>query len=168
MFKKFRLFFIFAAIFFVSFILLFIFSPRKIRFANRDSDVFISEVGKPEVVEFSRDFGAALEGARGERKPLIVFFTLMDNENCKRAFELFKNQEIQRLAKHFVCVAVDGGASRLVCESYRVSAFPTVLILDNEGKEIQRLTGKETKEQLTIQMHIAIQLSTNADKNKIR
>jgi hypothetical protein len=40
------------------------------------------------------------------------------------------------------------------------------LILNSDGMEIQRLTGKEPLEQLAIQMHIAIQLSTRNKNTK--
>ncbi|MDR2641804.1 MAG: thioredoxin family protein [Planctomycetaceae bacterium] len=117
-----------------------------------------------EIVVFLNDFANAKEQARIERKPLIVFFTLADNESCKRSFELFRYQEIRRLAKHFICVSVDGTSMGPICELYRIKSFPTILILESEGKEIQRLTGKKTQEQLSVQMHIAIQLATNANK----
>ncbi|MDR2171661.1 MAG: thioredoxin family protein [Planctomycetaceae bacterium] len=124
-------------------------------------------VSESEVVEFLGDFNEARERAFTERKPLIIFFTLAGNESCKRSFELFRNQEIKKLTKYFICATVDGIAAPQTCEKYRVNGFPTVLILDGAGKEIQRLTGKETKEQLSIQMHIAIQLSTtNTTNNK--
>jgi thioredoxin-related protein len=166
MFTRVRLFFIFVLIFCVSCVLFFIFVSGFFRRDLVGSGVLVSG---SEVVEFLSDFGVAAEGARVERKPIIVFFTLSGNENCERSFELFRNQEIQRLSKHFICVVVDGVSSGSVCELYRVSAFPTVLILDTEGKEIKRLTGKETdKEQLSVQMHLAIQLATNANKTKIR
>ncbi|MDR1290974.1 MAG: thioredoxin family protein [Planctomycetaceae bacterium] len=169
MFTRVRLFFIFVLIFFISSILYFIFVSGFFRSDLGESRVLVGGVNGSEVVEFLSDFGVAAEGARVDGKPIIVFFTLSGNENCERSFELFRNKEIQRLSKHFICVVVDGVSSDSVCELYKVSAFPTVLILDTEGKEIQRLTGKETKEeQLTIQMHIAIQLATNANKSKIR
>ncbi|MDR1485432.1 MAG: thioredoxin family protein [Planctomycetaceae bacterium] len=168
MFSRVRLFFVFLAIFLVSCFLIFVFALGLFRQLPRDSNAESGMIGKNDVVTFLDNFANACESARIEGKPLIVFFTLSDNESCKRSFELFRNNEIRRLSQHFICVSVDGILSGAICELYRVNGFPTVLILDSEGKEIQRLTGKETKEQLSIQMHIAIQLSSNADKNKIR
>jgi thioredoxin-related protein len=168
MFTRAKVFFILFAIFFVSCFLFYIFVSSSSQQLSLDTDVTTGRNGTNESVTFLNDFDKARESARGGWKPLLVFFTLTDNESCKRSFEFFNNQEIIKLAKHFVCVSVDGSSSRSVCELYRVSGFPTVLMLDPEGKEIQRLTGKETKEQLSVQMHIAIQLSTKTAENKVR
>ncbi|MDR2762698.1 MAG: thioredoxin family protein [Planctomycetaceae bacterium] len=146
----------------------FIFAKDSRNQLTRESSSSIHGFAESGDVVFLNDFNAAKEQAILERKPLVAFFTLSGNESCKRSFELFGNQEIRRLAKYFVCVSVDGALSSQICESYKVNSFPTVMILDAEGKEIQRLAGKETKEQLSIQMHIAIQLSTSVNKNKIR
>jgi thioredoxin-related protein len=169
MFTRVKLFLGFIAIFFVSCFLFYIFVSSSSQQLSLDTNATTNEVSEREVITFLKDFDKARDNARVARKPLLVFFTLPDNESCKRSFEFFHNQEIIKLSKHFVCVSVDGGLSSSVCESYRVSGFPTVLLLNSEGKEIQRLTGKETKEQLSVQMHIAIQLATKIDDgSKIR
>ncbi|MDR2344981.1 MAG: thioredoxin family protein [Planctomycetaceae bacterium] len=159
-------------IFFVLIFVFFIFEPRLHSRLPYESSVSVERSNESDTVIFLDDFNKAKELSRTERKPLLIFFTLSDNESCKRSFELFSNQEIRRLAKYFICVSVDGALSGAICESYRVNGFPTVLILDADNKEIQRLTGKETKEHLSVQMHIAIQVLTipgiSSEKNKLR
>lgn len=110
-------------------------------------------------IQFLTNYEKALEQARSESKPLLVFFSLSDCENSKRMRETtFQDPEIQRLSRQFVCVSVDASLRTELCESLQIKGFPTILIMNGRGAEIQRLSGgRQTTEQLTLQMHVAIQ-----------
>lgn len=110
-------------------------------------------------IQFLSSYTKAFEQARSESKPLMVFFSLSDCANSKRMKETtFQDPEIQRLSRQFVCVSVDASLETELCESLQIKGFPTILIMNGRGMEIHRLSGgRQTTEQLTLQMHVAIQ-----------
>lgn len=116
-----------------------------------------TEAAKPSVL-FLSDFQEAVQTADREFKPLFVFFSLPNCVNSQKMAETtFRNDEVQRLAQRFVCVRVDASAESGLCERLKVDGFPTILFLSPQGVELQRLAGKQTPDQLAVQMHVAIQ-----------
>lgn len=109
-------------------------------------------------IRFLADYRQGVETARRESKPVLLFFSLQDCKNSQRMRETtFCDTEIKRLADRFVCVSIDGAADADLCESFKVKNFPTTLILSTQGTEMQRLSGKQTSEELALPMHVAIQ-----------
>jgi hypothetical protein len=113
-------------------------------------------VTKP--VPFLDDYTGSLEAARREGKPVLAFFTIQNSAGSQRMLETtFCDDEIKRLASRFVCIIVDASKETNLCEVLGVTGFPTILLANSNGVEIQRLSGKQTPDQLALQMHVAIQ-----------
>ncbi|MDR1924708.1 MAG: thioredoxin family protein [Planctomycetaceae bacterium] len=159
-------FFLAAAVLLIISILLFFPHESNLQSNSTHESKILNDTKDDNKPLFLYDFNTALATAKAESKPLVVLFTIPNNDSCKRSLELFNDNEIKRLSKRFVCVSIDAAASASICELHRVNGFPTILILNSDGMEIQRLTGKEPLEQLAIQMHIAIQLSTRNKNTK--
>lgn len=108
---------------------------------------------------FLCDYAAGLETAQKERKPTLVFFSIPENAGSQRMMETtFRDAEIKRLAEWFVCIQVDGSHEPGLCESLEISSFPTIILSNTNGTEIRRLVGRQTADQLAIQIHILLQV----------
>ena len=111
-----------------------------------------------EPIPFVSDPREGFKTAREEMKPMLVFFFLSNCVNSKRMLETtFQDAEIKRLSRNFVCVFMDGATDTAFCELYNVQGFPTILILNSQGVEMDRLSGRQTTEQLLLKMHVVIQ-----------
>ncbi|GHT21513.1 hypothetical protein FACS189419_02530 [Planctomycetales bacterium] len=109
-------------------------------------------------VQFVENHSEGLEIAAREKKPVLLFFTISENNSSQRMLEAaFCNEEIIQLAKHFVCIKVDGVLETSVCKTLGIKGFPTIVLTNSSGNEIQRLTGKPSAEQLAVQMHVVLQ-----------
>lgn len=109
-------------------------------------------------VRFSADYRQGMEAARQESKPMLLFFALQNCTNSQRMRETtFRDAEVKRLSERFVCLSIDGAVDAERCESYKVKNFPTILILNVQGTELQRLSGKQDPKELALQMNVAIQ-----------
>jgi len=85
--------------------------------------------------------------AKSSGKPIMVDFYTDWCGWCKKLDkDTYTNSTVQALAEKFVCVKVDADKDRASAEKYGVSGFPTIIFLDKDGKEIDRITGYEGPE----------------------
>jgi hypothetical protein len=117
----------------------------------------VQDIKQP--VAFVSDHGAGLEIARQERKPILLFFSLPDNAGSQRMMNTtFCDDEIKRLAEWLVCIHVDGSQESTLCESLGISSYPTIILSSVDGVEVRRLVGKQTPDQLAVQIHVLLQV----------
>ena len=109
-------------------------------------------------IAFLDDHTAGLEIARQERKPTLTFFSVPDNVGSQRMMEsTFSDDEIKRLAVRLVCILVDGSQETALCETLAISSFPTIILSNANGMEVRRLVGRQTPDELAVQIHILLQ-----------
>lgn len=89
---------------------------------------------------------AAVQQAAAEKKLVLVDFTATWCGWCtKLKEEVFEKDEFtQYAADKFVLVAIDADKNRELVDKYGVSGFPTIVILDGEGKELHKIVGFKT------------------------
>jgi predicted small lipoprotein YifL len=110
-------------------------------------------------ISFLYDHATGLEVARQTKKPAMIFFSVPDNAGSMRMMETtFGDDEIKRLAERLVCIFVDGSQESALCESLEISSFPTTVLLNTNGTEVRRLVGRQTPDQLAVQIHILLQM----------
>jgi len=110
-------------------------------------------------ITFLYDHAAGLDIARKERKPTLVFFSVPDNLGSQRMLDTtFRDDEIKRLAEWLVCIHVDGSRESALCETLGISSFPTIILSNANGMEVRRLVGRQTPEQLAVQIHVLLQV----------
>ena len=108
---------------------------------------------------FISDHSAGLEIARQERKPILLFFSVPGNAGSQRMMSTtFRDDEIKRLAEWLVCIHVDGSQESTLCESLGISSFPTIILSNVDGVEVRRLVGRQTPDQLAVQIHVLLQV----------
>ncbi len=122
---------------------------------------------EPVSIAFSNDFSAGLQAASEQERPMLVFFTLPQCANAQQMMETtFRDKEIRKLSQRFVCVLVDSSKNASLCEERRVKGFPAILLLSSQGGEIQRMSGHQNADQLSVQMQVALQ-STASQLNGV-
>ena len=110
-------------------------------------------------IVFVQDHVAGQEMAQKEKKPMLIFFSVPNNVGSQRMMEsTFCDEEIKRLAEWLVCIHVDGSQESVLCESLGISSFPTVILSNSSGTEVRRLVGRQTPDQLAVQIHILLQV----------
>jgi len=117
------------------------------------------EEAPPQPISFLHDHTAGLELARQERKPALIFFSVPDNLGSERMMETtFRDEEIKRLTEWLVCIHVDGSQESALCESLGITSFPTIILSNVSGIEVRRLVGRQTPDQLAVQIHMLLQV----------
>ncbi len=106
---------------------------------------FISPLrGEPPAAEpaWIEDAGDGLARARQEGKPVLVDIWAVWCAPCKEMdLTTYRDPEVVSELERFVPLKIDADRAKNFIERYRIEAYPTVLFLDGEGKEISRLTG---------------------------
>lgn len=73
------------------------------------------------------------------------------NPSCRELENLLARPEVARRLRAFRLLAYDGeqGEGQSVARRYSVGFFPTLLVIDRKGREVDRLTGHLPQKQLT-------------------
>lgn len=103
---------------------------------------------------WSTDVDAAIAQAKKENKSVLVEFT--GSDWCPPCIMMRKNvfskkEFVDAASKNYVLVEVDvpqkdkelAAKNQIVAEKYKVEGFPTVVLLDGEGKEFSRFFASE-------------------------
>jgi len=114
---------------------------------------------KPEGVLFCADYEEGAKKALREDKPELLFFMA---KNCEFSREMlddaFVDPQVKRLSREFVCIQIDMNDPQndKICDSFDVSASPTVLFATSNGSPLQRLASVQSGERLAEQMKAAL------------
>lgn len=93
-------------------------------------------------IPWTEDPGAALTAAAEKRVPVLVDVWAVWCVPCKKMDETtYRDPRVVETAARVVPLKVDADAQPIFVERYRVQAYPEVLFLDHEGKEIARESG---------------------------
>ncbi len=87
--------------------------------------------------------GDALKQAKEGGMYLLVDFKATWCQNCRKLEdEVFESKEFSGLTEGKVLLlSVDADREAKFVDQYKVDGFPTILLLDPEGKEIGRIAG---------------------------
>jgi thiol:disulfide interchange protein len=91
----------------------------------------------------------ALALARREKKMVMVDFGATWCGPCKMMeATTFKNQRVEMfLADNLIAIKVDIDNEKASAQKHNVTAVPTILFLDSNGKEVERIIGFKNAEQ---------------------
>jgi thioredoxin-related protein len=107
-------------------------------------------------VNWEKKYGKAVETARKQNKPILIFFTGSDwCGPCKMLVEdFFESKRFGKLAReNFVVYKADFPKNRYLVtlsqhkkndylsRMYGVNSYPTIVVIDKEGKELGRKSG---------------------------
>lgn len=94
-------------------------------------------------VEYVEGYESAARRAAAEGRPLLLVFGA---SWCRWSGELARgpltDRHVVERSRDFVCVFVDADREPKTCGSFGVDAFPTVIVVDADGHERFRATGR--------------------------
>ncbi|MCX6846272.1 MAG: thioredoxin family protein [Verrucomicrobia bacterium] len=103
---------------------------------------------------WSTDLDKALADAKASKKSLLVEFT--GSDWCPPCIAMRKNvfskkEFVQTASKNFILVELDfpkadkelADKNKPLAEKYKIEGFPTVILLNSEGKEFDRFFASE-------------------------
>ena len=109
---------------------------------------------------FKGTFEEALKKAQAEKKDLFVDFYADWCGPCKiMADNIFTRQEVGKyFNSNFVCVQVnvEAGENKVLTKKYNVTALPTMVFISRNGKEMRRIQGAVSPEDLIQNGKIAL------------
>ena len=107
-----------------------------------------------EMSEWSTSIETALETAKKENKNVMVEFT--GSDWCPPCIAMHKNvfskkEFVEAATQNYVLVKIDmpkgdkdlAAKNQPVVEKYKIDGFPTVVLLDSEGKEFSRFIASQ-------------------------
>jgi len=100
-----------------------------------------------EPIAWVYDYQTALKTAAREKKPIMIDFYTDWCSWCKKLDEdTYPDPKVQELAKKFVCAKINAEKDTATARKYGVSAYPTIVFTDAEGKELHRVESYQTGE----------------------
>lgn len=94
-------------------------------------------------IAWRNDFRAAVQEAQQSNKLLLVNFTASWCNPCQLMKKTtYRDASLADLVnRNFVAAMIDGPSNMNLVREMKVEAYPTVLLLTAEGKELSRMTG---------------------------
>jgi thioredoxin-related protein len=97
---------------------------------------------RPPRVDWLEDYSLALEEAVLTRRPILLTFTATWCGWCRKLEgTTFRHPSFAEVARQFVPVRVDGDREKGLRGLFRVTGYPTTVVLSRAGREITRIRG---------------------------
>jgi thiol-disulfide isomerase/thioredoxin len=109
------------------------------------ADVYAPDRAAPRAekpLAFGKDLAAALAQAKKDGKRVLVDFETTWCGPCATMNQLvYTAKPVVDAAKDVIAVKLDGDEQRELVKKYTVGAYPTILLLASDGKELRRKVG---------------------------
>ena len=123
--------------------------------AKSDSSDSVKEVATEAVaklrssIPWLRSLADAQKQARQLNKPILAYFFVRGSEFCQQLEEgVLADKSVVDAAQEFVCVRVDAARDRGEARKFDVRGAPTILVLDGQENEMNRVAGLVEKDKL--------------------
>jgi thiol:disulfide interchange protein len=108
-------------------------------------------------IHWLTNFEQGMDQAREKNRPVMIdFFTdwcgwckTLDNTT-------YADAAVAKKAEQFISLKIDADGQRSLAARYKVGAFPTILFIDTEGREIHRVIGFRPPGDFVREMDIAL------------
>ena len=100
-------------------------------------------------IPWLRSLTDAQKRARQLNKPVLAYFFIRGSEFCQQLEEgVLADKSVVDAAQEFICVRVDAARDRNEAHRFDVRGAPTILVLDGQGNEMERVAGLVEKDKL--------------------
>lgn len=100
-------------------------------------------------VNFMHDFTRAEKNAKSSKKPLMIDFETTWCGPCKLMDQWVYNADlVVEKSVNILAVKVDGDENRDLVKRFGVNAYPTIILIGGDGKELRRLVGYQSVKQM--------------------
>jgi thiol:disulfide interchange protein len=113
--------------------------------------------GRGRQIEWVPTFEEASALAQTDSKPIMAFFYVEGNDNCRRMDrETFADEAVRAEAGSFVCVRIDGAAHPDLAQRYLAHAYPAIAFITPGGTLIQAELNSRKPQELVEDMRDAL------------
>jgi thiol-disulfide isomerase/thioredoxin len=115
-------------------------AEEKARADTTKADREAVRAAKP--LAFGADYAAAMAQAAKSKQRVFVDFATTWCGPCKVMDQwVYTAADVVAAASDIICVKLDGDVERDLVKKFAVAGYPTMLLLDADGKEVRRLVG---------------------------
>lgn len=116
-------------------------------------------------VDWLTDFNLAMEEAAVTRKPVLLsFYTTWCSWCRKLEGNTFQSKSFVEFSNHVVTVRINGDDERGLAAMYKVSGYPTTILLTRQGRSLIRVNGYKPPDQFMQYMMKGLQHRESLDE----
>ena len=100
------------------------------------------ETAPPPTIDFIKYYDVALETAREKSMPVLLDFYTDWCGWCKRLDSItFRDSAVAALSEKIIFAKINGGQDTVAREKHSIQGYPSLVLLDSAGQEIDRIGG---------------------------
>lgn len=108
-------------------------------------------------LEWLTSFDEALQLAQQKSKPIMIDFFADWCGWCKRLdSDTYAHEDVVSKAGDFISLKIDADIERDLSSRYKIAGLPTILFIDNTGREIHRVVGYRQADKFVQEMDAAL------------
>ena len=128
-----------------------------VTYTRREHSPFVSGPEAPGI-EWGQDYGAALERAKQQNKPVLLAFSASWCGPCQEMkHATYPAPAVVKAAQDFIAVMIDSDKQADLTEKYAVEGIPAYFILAPDGRQVASFVGFHSPDEFIAQLQAARQ-----------
>ncbi len=113
-------------------------------------------------VQWKKSVGEAWQDTKEQSRPLLMFFTMDGCKYCTKMKQTYADTGVaERINASFIAVVVNARGAPQLSKNYKVTAFPTTIIISPQAQVLGRVKGYVPPDRFAAELSKAVERASS-------